>query len=133
MATVPRHLFVDRELWDQAYDDHPLPIGANQTISQPYIVGLMADALSLTGTERVLEIGTGSGYAAAILSELCAEVFSVEAVQELALRARIRLTSLGYTRVSVLLSDGTLGWKEHSPYNATCHLRCGTTFPPSAR
>ena len=118
MATVPRHLFVESELWDQAYDDHPLPIGANQTISQPYIVALMVDALALKGTERVLEVGTGSGYAAAVLSELCTEVFSVEAVEELALKARTLLTGLSYRNVSVLLGDGTLGWEEHSPYDA---------------
>jgi protein-L-isoaspartate(D-aspartate) O-methyltransferase len=118
MANVPRHLFVESELWDQAYEDHPLPIGANQTISQPYIVALMAEALELTGAERVLEVGTGSGYAAAVLSELCAEVFSVEVVEELALKARILLTSLGYKNVSLLVGDGTLGWEEHSPYDA---------------
>ena len=117
MAKVPRHLFVESKLWDQAYEDHPLPIGANQTISQPYIVALMAEALELTGAERVLEVGTGSGYAAAVLSKLCAEVFTVEAVEELALKARARLTSLGYSNVSVLAGDGTLGWKEHAPYD----------------
>jgi len=118
MATVPRHLFLESELWDRAYDDRPLPIGANQTISQPYMVALMAGALALKGTERVLEIGTGSGYAAAVLSELCAEVFSVEAVEELALKARARLSHLGYANASVLLGDGTLGWEQHSPFDA---------------
>jgi protein-L-isoaspartate(D-aspartate) O-methyltransferase len=117
MAKVPRHLFVESELWGQAYEDHPLPIGENQTISQPYIVALMAEALELTGAERVLEVGTGSGYAAAVLSELCAEVFTVEAVEELALKARALLASLGYSNVSVLTGDGTLGWKEHAPYD----------------
>lgn len=117
MAKVPRHLFLETELWDQAYEDHPLPIGANQTISQPYMVALMAEALELTGAERVLEVGTGSGYAAAVLSELCAEVFTVEAVEELALKARSVLTSLGYRNVSVLVGDGTLGWEEHAPYD----------------
>ncbi|HZD39160.1 MAG TPA: protein-L-isoaspartate(D-aspartate) O-methyltransferase [Terriglobales bacterium] len=118
MANVPRHLFVESELWDQAYEDHPLPIGANQTISQPYIVALMAEALDLTGAERVLEVGTGSGYAAAVLSELCAEVFTVEAVAELGLKTRSVLTSLGYRNVSVLIGDGTLGWEAHAPYDA---------------
>ena len=94
MAKVPRHLFLESELWDQAYKDHPLSIGADQTISQPYMVALMAQALELKGAERVLEVGTGSGYAAAVLSELCAEVFTVEAVQELALKARTLLSSL---------------------------------------
>jgi protein-L-isoaspartate(D-aspartate) O-methyltransferase len=118
MAKVPRHLFVKGELWDRAYEDHPLPIGANQTISQPYMVALMAEALELTGSERVLEVGTGSGYAAAVLSELCAEVFSIKTVGELALKARTRLSSLGCRNVSVLVGDGTLGWEEHSPYDA---------------
>ncbi|HXV81051.1 MAG TPA: protein-L-isoaspartate(D-aspartate) O-methyltransferase [Candidatus Binatia bacterium] len=117
MARVPRHLFLETELWDQAYEDHPLPIGANQTISQPYMVALMAEALELTGGEKVLEVGTGSGYAAAVLSELCAEVFTVEAVEELALKARTVLSGLGYRNVSVLAGDGTLGWEEHAPYD----------------
>jgi protein-L-isoaspartate(D-aspartate) O-methyltransferase len=118
MARVPRHLFIESELRDQAYEDHPLPIGANQTISQPYMVALMAEALELKGTERVFEVGTGSGYLAAVLSELCAEVFSVETVEKLASKARNLLTSLGYRNVSVLMGDGTLGWEAHSPYNA---------------
>ena len=118
MAKVPRHLFLESELWDQAYEDHPLPIGENQTISQPYMVALMAEALELKGAERVFEVGTGSGYLAAVLSELCAEVFSVEAVEKLAFKARTLLSSLGYSNVSVLRGDGTLGWEEHSPYDA---------------
>lgn len=118
MARVPRHLFLESELRDQAYEDHPLPIGANQTISQPYMVALMAEALELKGTERVFEVGTGSGYLAAVLSELCAEVFSVETIEKLASKARNLLTSLGYRHVSVLIGDGTLGWEEHSPYDA---------------
>lgn len=118
MAKVPRHLFLEGEFWHQAYEDYPLPIGANQTISQPYIVALMVEALGLTGAERVLEIGTGSGYAAAVLSELCAEVFSIETVENLALKARALLSRLGYVNVSVLMGDGTLGWEEHSPYDA---------------
>ena len=118
MAKVPRHLFLESELWDQAYEDHPLPIGENQTISQPYMVALMAEALELKGAERVFEVGTGSGYLAAVLSELCAEVFSVEAVEQLALKARTLLSSLGYRNVSVLVGDGTLGCEEHAPYDA---------------
>jgi protein-L-isoaspartate(D-aspartate) O-methyltransferase len=118
MARVPRHLFLESELRDQAYEDHPLPIGANQTISQPYMVALMAEALELKGTERVFEVGTGSGYLAAVLSELCAEVYSVETVEKLASKARNLLTSLGYRNVSVLMGDGTLGWEEYSPYDA---------------
>jgi protein-L-isoaspartate(D-aspartate) O-methyltransferase len=118
MAKVPRHLFLENELWDRAYEDHPLPIGANQTISQPYMVALMVEALELKGAERVLEVGTGSGYAAAVLGELCAEVFTVEAVEELALKARTLLSSLGYRNVSVRVGDGTLGWEEYAPYDA---------------
>jgi protein-L-isoaspartate(D-aspartate) O-methyltransferase len=118
MAKVPRHLFLENELWDQAYEDHPLPIGSDQTISQPYMVALMAEALELKGAEKVLEVGTGSGYAAAVLAELCAEIFTVEVVEELALKARTLLSSLGYRNVSVLVGDGTLGWEEHAPYDA---------------
>jgi protein-L-isoaspartate(D-aspartate) O-methyltransferase len=118
MARVPRHLFLEKELWDQAYEDHPLPIGANQTISQPYMVALMAEALELKGAEKVLEVGTGSGYAAAVLGELCAEVFTVEAVEDLALKARTLLSGLGHRNVWVLAGDGTLGWEEHAPYEA---------------
>ena len=118
MAKVPRHLFLESELWDHAYGDHPLPIGADQTISQPYMVALMAQALELKGAERVLEVGTGSGYAAAVLSELCAEVFTIEAVEELALKARTLLRSLSYRNVSVLVGDGTLGWEEQAPFDA---------------
>ena len=117
MAKVPRHLFLESELWDDAYGDHPLPIGADQTISQPYMVALMAEALGLKGAEKVLEVGTGSGYTAAVLSELGAEVFSVEIVEELALKTRTILSSLGYRSVSILVGDGTLGWEEHSPYD----------------
>jgi protein-L-isoaspartate(D-aspartate) O-methyltransferase len=118
MAKIPRHLFLEKELWDYAYEDHPLPIEADQTISQPYIVALMVEALELRGRERVLEVGTGSGYVAAVLGEVCAEVFSVEVVEGLALKARILLSSLGYRNVSVLVGDGTLGCEEHAPYDA---------------
>jgi protein-L-isoaspartate(D-aspartate) O-methyltransferase len=118
MAKVPRHLFLESELWDRAYEDHPLPIGADQTISQPYMVALMAQALELRGAERVLEVGAGSGYVAAVLSQLCAEVFTVEAVEELGLKARTLLSRLGYRNVSVFVGDGTLGWEERAPYDA---------------
>jgi protein-L-isoaspartate(D-aspartate) O-methyltransferase len=118
MAKVPRHLFLGNELWEQAYEDHPLPIGADQTISQPYMVALMAEALELKGAEKVLEVGTGSGYAAAVLGELCAEVFTVEVVEGLALKAHSFLSGLGHRNVSVLVGDGTLGWEEHAPYDA---------------
>ncbi len=118
MAKVPRHLFVVEELQEQAYDDNPLPIGEGQTISQPYMVARMVEALGLKGKELVLEIGTGSGYAAAVLAELCGQVFSMEMVEDLAIRARAVLASLGYRNVSVQVGDGTLGWEEHAPYDA---------------
>ena len=118
MAKVPRHLFIVEELQGQAYDDNPLPIGEDQTISQPYIVALIVQALGLNGEERVLEVGTGSGYEAAVLAELCGQVFSVEMVDDLAIRARAVLASLGYQNVAIQVGDGTLGWEEHAPYDS---------------
>ncbi len=118
MAKVRRHLFVAEELRSRAYDDNPLPIGEGQTISQPYMVALMVVALGLKGKEQVLEIGTGSGYAAAVLAELCGQVFSMEMVEDLAIRARAVLASLGYRNVSAQVGDGTLGWEEHAPYDS---------------
>ena len=117
MRKVPRHLFVEPALVNRAYDDDPLPIGGKQTISQPYIVGYMLQALKLKGTERVLEIGTGSAYQTALLAELCANVFSVEKLRELAVQARARLDELGCYNVAIHMGDGTLGWSEHAPYN----------------
>lgn len=117
MEKVPRQLFVDEDLRERSYEDGPLPIGRGQTISQPYIVALMAQALELKGQEKVLEIGTGSGYEAAVLAELCAEVFSIERVEELAEKARSLLTGLGYKNINVRVGDGTLGWEEHAPYD----------------
>ena len=118
MRGVPRHLFVEPALVNRAYDDDPLPIGAKQTISQPYIVGYMLQALKLKGTERVLEIGTGSAYQTALLAELCANVFSVEKLRGLAVQARARLDELRYYNVAIHMGDGTLGWSEHAPYDA---------------
>ncbi len=118
MAKVPRHLFVAPELRDRAYEDHPLPIGEDQTISQPYMVALMVEALGLKGQERVLEIGTGSGYGAAVLAELCGEVFSVERFESLAAQARRVLEDLGYRNVHIRVGDGSLGWEEGAPYDA---------------
>ncbi len=117
MLKVPRHLFVGQDQRMSAYEDHPLPIGEGQTISQPYIVALMTEALKLTGTETVLEIGTGSGYQTAILAELAARVYSIERIPSLTGRARKVLDSLGYNNVLVKLSDGTLGWDEYAPYD----------------
>ncbi len=118
MKKVPRHLFVEEALQSQAYSDHPLPIGEKQTISQPYMVALMTEALELTGKEKVLEIGTGSGYQTAILAECAAKVFSIERIRTLAVRARELLWKLGYSNVEVKFSDGTLGWIEESPFDA---------------
>ena len=119
MRRVPRHLFVDPTLRERAYEDTPLPIGEQQTISQPYMVALMSEALELRGGERVLEVGTGSGYQAAVLAELGARVLSLERVPALAERARARLTALGYAEcVRVEVADGTLGWAPEAPYEA---------------
>lgn len=118
MSTVPRHEFVTDEYLDQAYADHPLPIGHGQTISQPYIVALMSAALGVESGDRVLEVGTGSGYQAAVLGEMGLEVYTVEIIPELAEQATERLDQLGYQDVSVLNADGYLGWPEHSPYDA---------------
>ncbi len=118
MRKVPRHLFVDEALWSQAYGDHPLPIGHGQTISQPYIVALMTQALELKGPEKVLEIGTGSGYQTAILAEIVKRVYSVERIGALLMRARRILDKLGYKNVALKLDDGTWGWPEHGPYDA---------------
>ena len=115
---VPRHEFVPPDLREQAYTDHPLPIGASQTISQPYIAALMTAALQLQGHEQVLEIGTGSGYQAAILSELALEVYSVELIPELLDAARLRLAALGYLNVHLSVANGSLGWPAHAPYDA---------------
>jgi protein-L-isoaspartate(D-aspartate) O-methyltransferase len=118
MAKVPRHLFVPSGLAGQAYDDQPLPIGFDQTISQPYIVAFMTEAVDLTPGERVLEIGTGSGYQAAVLAELGAAVYSIEIVPELGERARQTLRSLGYGSVQVKVGNGYDGWPEHAPFDA---------------
>jgi protein-L-isoaspartate(D-aspartate) O-methyltransferase len=115
---VPRHLFVPAQFQEQAYTDHPLPIGAGQTISQPYIVALMTECLRLQGHERVLEIGAGSGYQTAILAEMALEVFSIERVPELLSLASDRLARLGYLNVHVSHGNGSLGWPERAPYEA---------------
>jgi protein-L-isoaspartate(D-aspartate) O-methyltransferase len=118
MKKTPRHLFVEEALQNQAYSDHPLPIGEKQTISQPYMVALMTEALLLTGKEKVLEIGSGSGYQTAILAELSEKVFSIERIRSLAIRARKLLYELGYFNVEIKIFDGTLGWMEESPFDA---------------
>jgi len=118
MKKVPRHLFVEEALQSQAYSDHPLPIGEKQTISQPFMVALMTEALKLEGREKVLEIGTGSGYQTAILAQLAAKVFSIERIRSLAIRARKLIYELGYLNVEIKFSDGTSGWTEESPFDA---------------
>ena len=118
MRKVPRHLFVDEAFYGQAYGDFPLPIGEEQTISQPFMVAVMTEALELKDDERVLELGTGSGYQTAILAELCHKVFTMERISSLAGRARKVLDKLGYGNVVVRIGDGTLGWKEEALFDA---------------
>jgi protein-L-isoaspartate(D-aspartate) O-methyltransferase len=118
MGRVPRHEFVPAHLRSQAYQDYPLPIGHEQTISQPFIVAFMTEALRPAPTDKVLEIGTGSGYQAAVLAELVAEVYTIEIVEPLGIRARDDLARLGYDNVQVLIGDGYEGWPEHAPFDA---------------
>jgi len=117
MRDVPRHLFVPEAQRPSAYEDHPLPIGHGQTISQPYIVAFMTEALGLQGGETVLEVGTGSGYQAAVLARIAARVHSIEIVEPLAAEARQRLAKLGYQNVEVRAGDGYLGWPEAAPFD----------------
>jgi len=118
MRSVPRHEFVPEDYRGGAYEDHPLPIGEEQTISQPFIVALMLEHLALRNNDRVLEVGTGSGYVTALLSVLCAEVFSVERYASLARSAEARLQRLGYKNVRIRVGDGSLGWSEYAPFDA---------------
>lgn len=118
MRDVPRHRFVDSALADRAYGDYPLPIGSGQTISQPYIVALMTEALELKAQDTVLEIGTGSGYQAAVLAEIAEKVYTVERLKELEVRARKVLDELGYHNVATRIFDGTYGWKDRAPFDA---------------
>jgi protein-L-isoaspartate(D-aspartate) O-methyltransferase len=117
MEAIPRHLFVDDTLVARAYSDHALPIGEDQTISQPYMVALMTQALDLTGEEKVLEIGTGTGYQTAILAELADRVFTIERIPSIAAAAKERLDSMGYTNIVSRCADGTLGWREMGPFD----------------
>lgn len=117
MMKVPRHKFVEEAMAAQAYGDYPLPIGYGQTISQPYIVAEMTQALGLKGHERVLEIGTGSGYQTAILAELCDRVYSIERIKPLLLRARNIIDDLRYFNVALKAFDGTLGWSDEAPFD----------------
>jgi protein-L-isoaspartate(D-aspartate) O-methyltransferase len=117
MREVPRHRFVPKEYETRAYDDRPIPIGAGQTISQPYMVALMTEQLSVRPGAKVLEVGTGSGYQAAILSVLGAKVYSIERIPELAVSAQKRLSELGYGNVIVRCGDGSLGWPQEAPFD----------------
>lgn len=128
---VPRHEFVPSELKDASYADHPLPIGDGQTISQPYMVALMTECLKLTHKERVLEIGTGSGYQAAILAGLAKEVYSIERFSSLADRAKDTLRRLGYDNIEIKIGDGSLGWEEHSPYDGIIVTCAAPDIPDS--
>jgi len=127
---VPREEFVPEEMKKNAYEDGPLPIGEGQTISQPYIVALMTEALQLSGKEKVLEVGTGSGYQAAILAEIGCEVFSIERIPTLAERAKKTLEKLGYS-VKIKVGDGTTGWEEFAPYDRIIVTAAGPRIPPS--
>ncbi|RJX28779.1 MAG: protein-L-isoaspartate(D-aspartate) O-methyltransferase [Desulfarculus sp.] len=118
MSDIPRHLFMDQALWPRAYEDHPLPIGSGQTISQPYMVAVMTDALGLSGGERVLEIGTGSGYQTAILARLADWVYSIEYIAALSRRAQTVLEQLKIFNVNLMVGDGSKGWPEQAPFDA---------------
>ncbi len=131
MRKVPRHLFVPAELQAQAYDDNPLPIGHGQTISQPYIVACMTAQIVPTRTTRVLEIGTGSGYQAAVLSEICAEVFTIEIIPELAAGAAALFQRLGCRNIQTRTGDGWAGWPEAAPFDAIIVTAAADTLPPA--
>ena len=133
MRKVPRERFLPRGQGVFAYDDSPLPIGEGQTISQPYIVAYMAESLALEGGEKVLEIGTGSGYAAAVLAEIAAEVFTIERIEGLATMARSVLDDLGYSNVHVRCGDGTLGWPEEAPFDGIVVAAGGPDVPDTLK
>jgi protein-L-isoaspartate(D-aspartate) O-methyltransferase len=129
MRKVERHRFVPEKLWPQAYEDYPLPIGEGQTISQPYIVAFMTEALDVKPTHKVLEIGTGSGYQAAVLAEICREVYTIEINATLAERAKQILSQLGYTNIQFKVGDGYYGWPEAAPFDAII-VTCSPTDVP---
>ncbi len=131
MRRVPRHEFVPESFRQDAYEDHPLPIGEGQTISQPYIVAAMLEHLALQSTDRVLEIGTGSGYVTALLSSLCAEVYSVERHAQLAALAESALQRLEYRNVKIIVGDGGQGWAEHAPFDAILVSAATREMPPA--
>jgi protein-L-isoaspartate(D-aspartate) O-methyltransferase len=133
LRAVPRESFLPQRLWEAAYEDAPLPIGEGQTISQPYIVALMTEALELQGGEKVLEVGTGSGYAAGILSRIAKAVYTLERIDLLAEKSAATLARLGYSNVHVRHADGTLGWPEHAPYDAIVVAAGGPGVPESLK
>lgn len=130
IGKVPRHKFVPKSQVRHAYEDYPLPIGYGQTISQPYIVALMTELLQLSPKDKVLEIGTGSGYQAAVLAEIVDSVFSVEIIRKLGESARQRMKNLGYKNVAVKVADGYYGWREHAPYDAIIVTAAAEYIPP---
>jgi protein-L-isoaspartate(D-aspartate) O-methyltransferase len=130
MAKVPRHEFVPPHLVDKAYQNRPLPIGHGQTISQPYIVAIMTDLLDIEPGQRILEVGTGSGYQAAVLAEIGARVWSIEIITELGQQAQARLRRLGYDKVEVRLGDGYYGWPEHAAFDAIIVTAAASHIPP---
>ena len=129
MRKVPRHQFVDQALWGRAYGDYALPIGEKQTISQPYIIARTTQALRLQGSEKLLEIGTGSGYQTAILAEIADHIFSIEKIPVLAKRARRILDMLGYHNIATRIKDGSYGWKEEAPFDAIFVSAASSTIP----
>ena len=129
MGRVKRHLFIDKNLWNKAYNDHPLQIGEGQTISQPYIVALMTQLLGVKSSDKVLEIGTGSGYQAAVLACLTDSVFTIEIKEKLARRTAKRLKELRYNNIKVKYGDGYFGWKEHAPYDAIIITAAANRIP----
>lgn len=130
MARIPRHLFVEDRLRERAYADYPLPIGDGQTISQPYVVALMTEALRLRSGDRVLEIGTGSGYQAAVLAEIVKDVYTIEIRKSLADMAEKRFRELGYKNVKVKYADGYFGWEEYAPFDAIIITASANHIPP---
>jgi len=133
MRKVPRHLFIPWNMRAYAYHDEPLPIGEGQTISQPYIVAYMSEVLRLKGNERILEVGTGSGYQAAVLAEIAKEVFTIEIVKSLSLKAKKVLDKLGYKNIYFKIGDGTLGWEEHTSYDAIIVTAAPAKVPQALR
>ena len=131
LARIPRDVFIPDAERHEAYDDHPVPIGFGQTISQPYIVAFMTASLHVEPSHRVLEVGTGCGYQTAVLAELAREVYSIEVIGELAVRARDTLSSLGYSNVHIRTGDGHLGWAAHAPYDRILVAAAAESVPPA--